>query len=243
MNFSISERALLELSRRPADEASERPDITTIKAYMRRALDKGFPFEGHLEYVDLGVDQSTGTFMIRAIFPNPDMQIFPGLFVRIRIPIGTVENAVLLPERSLGADQAGRFAMIVGDDNVVERRNVELGAKYGEMVIIMDGLSGDETVVIDGIQRSRPGAKVTPKETQLSNVEGELEVVEEGSQSPLEDKSVVPKPDNEVGADPAFVTDVAYTVDGRLEHQIERADTEAMADLHQLRHLRFAVAN
>lgn len=195
VNFNISERALLRASRRPDGESAARPDITTIKAYIRRATDKGFPFEGHLEYADLGVDQSTGTFMIRGIFPNPNMQIFPGLFVRIRIPLGVTENAVLVPERALGADQAGRFAMIVGEDNIVERRNVEIGAKYDDMVVVSDGLNGNELVVIDGIQRSRPGAKVSPKETQLSEVEGELEDVEEGSQSPIEDESAVPTPD------------------------------------------------
>ena len=188
VNFNISERALLRVTQRANGDSSEKPDITTIKAYMRRAVDKGFPFEGHLEYADLAVDQSTGTFMIRGIFPNPKMEIFPGLFVRIRIPMGTTENAVLVPERSIGADQAGRFVMIVGDDNVVERRNVELGAKYDDKVVVTDGLNGNELVVIDGIQRSRPGAKVSPTETRLSEVEGSLEAVEEGSQSPIEDE-------------------------------------------------------
>ena len=202
VNFNISERALLSASR--AGDASERPDITTIKAYMRRAIDKGFPFVGNLEYADLGVDQSTGTFMIRGIFPNPTKTILPGLFVRVRIPMGTTENAVLVPERSLGADQAGRFVMVVGDDNVVERRNVEVGAKYEDMVVVSDGLNGDESIVIDGIQRTRPGAKVTPKETQLAKVDSDLEIVEEGSQSPIEDASTVPTPEDREGADAAL---------------------------------------
>ena len=193
VNFSISERALLRATRARGDK-SVRPDITTIKAYMRRALDKGFPFEGHLDYADLGVDQSTGTFMIRAIFPNPDMKIFPGLFVRIRIPMGTIKDAVLIPERAVGADQAGRFLMIVVDDNVVERRNVEIGAKYEDMVVVSDGLNGDELVVIDGIQRSRPGARVSPKEIQLSKLKDELESVEEGNQPPPEDAAAEDAP-------------------------------------------------
>jgi len=193
VNFNISERAILAVSER-ADHESPRTDITTVKAFMRRAIDKGFPFVGHLEYADLAVDQSTGTFLIRAIFPNPDRKILPGLFVRIRVPLGVTENAVLIPERALGADQAGRFAMIVGDDGVVERRNVGIGAKYGEMVLVTDGLNGNERVVIDGIQRSRPGAEVTAKEIKLSPVEGQLESVEEGSQSPIDDPTATPTP-------------------------------------------------
>jgi RND family efflux transporter MFP subunit len=177
--FNISERALLEAAKKRSRQSSK-TDITGIKAYLRRALDDGFPFEGHLDYADLGVDQSTGTFTIRAVFPNPNLEILPGLFVRVRIPLGTTHNAVLLPERSIGFDQVGRFVMIVGDGNIVERRNIELGAKYGDMVVIASGLSGTETVVIDGIQRARPGGEVTPKETQLARVEGSIETVEEG---------------------------------------------------------------
>jgi RND family efflux transporter MFP subunit len=165
--FNISERSLLRTRSGVKGKSEERPDISSIKAFLRRAVDEGFPYEGHLDYFDLGVDQSTGTFKIRAVFPNKSLDLFPGLFVRIRIPIGTTENAVLLPERCVAVDQAGRFVLILDDKNVVERRNITLGEKYGEMVVITDGLDGTETVVIDGIQRARPGATVTPKETKL----------------------------------------------------------------------------
>jgi membrane fusion protein (multidrug efflux system) len=165
--FNISERSLLRARSGVKDKPRERPDITRIKAYLRRAVDEGFPFEGNLDYADLGVDQSTGTFTIRAVFPNKSLELFPGLFVRVRVPIGTVENAVLLPERCVAVDQAGRFVLILDDQNVVARCNVKLGEKYGELVVIADGLDGTETVVIDGIQRARPGATVTPKEIQL----------------------------------------------------------------------------
>ena len=178
--FNISERALLRASQRSSRDTTGKPDITEIKAYVKRALDDGFPFEGNLDYADLGVDQSTGTYTIRAVFPNPNLDILPGLFVRIRIPLDTIEDAVLLPERSIGFDQVGRYVMIVGEGNVAERRNVELGAKYGEMVVIADGLSGNETVVIDGMQRARPGSEVTPNEIQLPTVKGSIETVEEG---------------------------------------------------------------
>ena len=165
--FNISERALLLATAMSDDGAREKVDLKQIKAYVRRTLDKGFPFEGNLDYADLGVDQSTGTFTVRAKFPNPDRNLFPGLFVRIRIPVGTTENAVLIPERSVGADQAGRYVMIVADNNIAERRNVILGAKFGEMVVVIEGLDGKETIVVDGLQRARPGATVTPKVIQL----------------------------------------------------------------------------
>ena len=156
--FNISERSLLRARSGVKDKPRERPDITRIKAYLRRAVDEGFPFEGNLDYADLGVDQSTGTFTIRAVFPNKSLELFPGLFVRVRVPIGTVENAVLLPERCVAVDQAGRFVLILDDQNVVARCNVKLGEKYGELVVIADGLDGTETVVIDGIQRGPAGS-------------------------------------------------------------------------------------
>ena len=185
--FNISERALLQATEGRRKEGVARVDVTDVKAFMRRATDKGFPFEGHLDYADLGVDQSTGTFMIRAVFPNPNYEIVPGLFVRVRIPM-TPEpvEAMLIPEIAVLADQAGRHVMIVGDDDVVERRNIEMGSKYGNLVVVSAGLNGDERVVVNGVQRARPGAKVTPKEISLEPVQGTLESVKQGVTNPPE---------------------------------------------------------
>lgn len=179
--FNISERSLLQARGDVRNESEEKTDLTKIKAYLRRAIDKGFPYEGHLDYFDLGVDQSTGTFKIRAVFPNKSRDLFPGLFVRIRIPIGTTEDAVLLPERCVAVDQAGRFVLVLDDKNVVERRNIKLGEKYGEMVVVMDGLDGTETVVIDGIQRARPGATVAPEKIQLDAPDTERSTEDTGA--------------------------------------------------------------
>jgi RND family efflux transporter MFP subunit len=165
--FSISENSLLQVMADSDRAADDTPDITRFKAFLQRGIDDGYPFEGNLDYADLGVDESTGTFTIRAVFPNPDMNLFPGLFVRIRIPLGTTENAVLIPERAVGADQAGRYVVIVGDKNVVERRNITVGAKYDDMVVVREGLSGDESVVIDGLLRARPGSTVDPKPAKV----------------------------------------------------------------------------
>jgi len=194
VNFNISERALLRTSRRSARASGGKPDLTTIKVYLQRALDKGFPFEGNLEYADLAVDQSTGTFLIRGIFANPNRAILPGLFVRVRVPMQNTDDAILVPERALGADQGGRFVLIVVDDNLVERRNVEVGTKYEDMVVVEGGLNGDELVITDGIQRSRPGAKVTPKETQLSQVKGSLETPNPAGKAPPEQGGPAPVP-------------------------------------------------
>lgn len=232
--FNINERALLEATKTKDGESRERMDLTQIKASLRRTLDKGFPFEGHLDYADLGVDQSTGTFTLRAIFPNPHLKLLPGLFVRIRVPLGTTENAVLLPERCVAADQAGRYVMIVdGDQNLVERRNVTLGARFGEMVVVIEGLDGSETVVIDGLQRARPGVEVTPTVIELDGTElSEEPVAEENAGEPesgdsdpssADSAESVPEP---VSAEPAS----APPSDGRSSTEPGVGESDSSSD-------------
>jgi len=205
--FNISERELLEASKGRPEGKGKRSDITHVKAFMRRVTDTGFPFAGHLDYADLGVDQSTGTYMIRAVFPNPDYKIVPGLFVRIRIPM-TPEpvDAILIPEVAVLSDQAGQHVMIVGDDDLVERRNIKLGAKYEDLIVVSDGLNGDEQVVINGIQRARVGAQVVTKSETLKPVEGTLDAVE---QSPPTSAKETPSAAADQDAAPNPATDSA----------------------------------
>jgi RND family efflux transporter MFP subunit len=176
-NFSISERRLLELTDSVRKDEKGELDRKSIAVFLKRENDKGFPFQGHYDYADLAVDQSTGTFMIRGIFPNPDRKILPGLFVAVRLPIGVQENAVLVPERAIAEDQAGRFVYVVDSENEVERRKVSVGMRVGEMVVVQEGVTTEDTIIVDGLQRARPGAKVNPQRIELkSEVEGDQTV-------------------------------------------------------------------
>ena len=199
-NLNISERTFLgvsdESTRQEREEMREK-DKVDLPLYLARANDTGFPYEGEFDYAALEVDQSTGTFMIRGIFPNPDLAIVPGLFVRIRIPIGTQEDALLVPERALGGDQTGRYLLVVNSENKVERRDVTAGAKHGELVVIEEGLKPDERVVVDGVQRARPGAVVRPQETVLAMATEAVQTDAQGVEPP-------PAAPSE---DPAFKTD------------------------------------
>lgn len=181
VNFNISERELLRLlDSAPRDEHGK-IEQNAIPLQLQRANDAEFAFDGFVESADLGVDQTTGTFRIRGQFANPERKILPGLFVRVRIPTGVQENAVLIPELAIAADQAGRFALIVVDGEegkIVERRNVAVGAQFGEYVVVEEGLAGDEWVVVNGLQRARPGAPVAAEETTLSAPEMELVEIE-----------------------------------------------------------------
>ena len=169
-NFSVNERALLEAIDRDGShrKGGKHHDKKTLPLFLQRATDSGFPFKGHFDYADLTVDQSTGTFMVRGVFANPDHRIIPGLFVRVRMPIGVQKNALLVPEAAMAADQAGRFVLVVDSKKVVERRNITIGSKQGSLVVVKTGLTPDERVIVAGIQRARPGSKVTPEETTIS---------------------------------------------------------------------------
>ena len=197
-SFNISEREFLQLVKRyPKRNAEGKTDAekTPIKLFLSRAGDKGFPFEGVFDYADLAVDQSTGTFLLRGLFQNKDRQIVPGLFVRIRIPVGVKENALLIPEKAIGADQGGRYLLAVNDESVVERHNIEIGAKYGDMIVVVEGLSADDRIIIDGVQRGRPGAKVTPEAKPLEDTSQAADTPAEKAQpSQPAEKQDEPKP-------------------------------------------------
>lgn len=167
--FSINENAFLKIrekrSRNPEDLADgEEPKIPIE---MQLQNETGYPHVGFFDYADLDVDMATGTFLIRARFANPDEKLVPGLFVRWRARIEEREDAILVPETALGSDQAGRFVLVVNSENKVERKGVDLGAQQEGFRVINRGLSGDERIVVNGIQRARPGATVAPQETTL----------------------------------------------------------------------------
>lgn len=173
--FTISESDLLQFNRQNAEEVSSAASTGTEDDDKEMRLDRqvfiglgdetGFPHEGRADYADLAVDQSTGTFEIRAVIPNPNRIIPPGAFIRIRVPQQEFE-AVLVDQRAIGRDQAGAFLLIVGDGDVVDRRTVTLGSVYDDLQAVTGDVGPEDRVIVNGLQRARPGAKVTPQELQ-----------------------------------------------------------------------------
>jgi RND family efflux transporter MFP subunit len=168
VNFNISERAFLELSEKTPRGKDRNVKKEIAKIYVRRAIDDGFPFTGNFDYADLTVDQTTGTFLVRGIFSNDRHDIVPGLFVTVRLPIGKLVDALLIPEVAVSTDQRGKYLLVVNDKSEVERRDVTLGIKVGSMVVVEKGIEAGQQVIIDGVQRARQGAKVTAKKTTLA---------------------------------------------------------------------------
>jgi RND family efflux transporter MFP subunit len=130
---------------------------------MGLANEAGYPHKGIIDFVDNRVDPNTGTILVRGVFANPQPYLLaPGLFVRIRVPIGTQAGALLVPDRALSTDQQGQFLLIVKPDNVVEHRAVEVGTLHGELRVIDSGVKPGEQFIVEGLQFARPGIKVTP---------------------------------------------------------------------------------
>jgi len=169
-NFTISDTAALRLQR--ARQGSSEPSSPETQAwrgmtvYLSREGDQGYPFVGKLDYVDPnGIDPSTGTLGLRAIFDNGDGQLMPGLFVSLRVPAADAANSLVIPERAVQRDQQGTYVLTMDTSNKVVRSAVELGQTVGGWAIISSGLTEQDLVVIDGIQFARPGAEALPKET------------------------------------------------------------------------------
>jgi RND family efflux transporter MFP subunit len=124
----------------------------------------GLEIEGEIDSLENTVDAATGTIRVRGVFPNPDARVFPGFFVRVRLPGELQEDALVVEETALGTDLGGRYLMIVGEGDIVERRYIEPGQLQGDNTrLILDGLEAGERYIIKGLQRARPGMPVTPK--------------------------------------------------------------------------------
>jgi RND family efflux transporter MFP subunit len=180
--FSMNESDLLRVMRmaREAGIPADNPDKIILELGL--ANETGFPHKGHLDYADSTVDSKTGTLELRGVFPNPGPPyiIVPGLFVRLRLPVAERENALMVTERALGLDQGGRYLLVVNNENKVEQRHIKIGALRDGMRVIEDGLKAEDSVVVKGIQRAIPGAKVTPQQAQAAK---EAEPAKESTES------------------------------------------------------------
>ena len=121
-----------------------------------------------MDYAAPQVDASTGTLEVRAIFDNKARGLLPGLFVRVRTPVEKLDKAILVPDVALGTSQEGRYLLVVGQDNVVQRKIVKTGDREGAYRIIESGIDPGDWVVTEGVQRALPGAKVNPQQIKLS---------------------------------------------------------------------------
>jgi RND family efflux transporter MFP subunit len=162
--FEVDERSYLKYTHlwRHGTSSGARNGNTPV--YLGLANETGFPRQGHLDFIDNRLDPHTGTMTGRAVFPNPDLTLVAGLFARTRLPGSSRYQALLLPDEAIGSDQSQRFVLVVNDQNTIEYRKVEPGPMIDGLRVIRNGLQPEDWVIVNGVQRVRPGARVDPQQ-------------------------------------------------------------------------------
>ncbi|MBS0208118.1 MAG: efflux RND transporter periplasmic adaptor subunit [Planctomycetes bacterium] len=161
--FDIDERTALRLRRLILD--GKLPVSADGKTHVNLALadEDDFSLEGTIDFFDNQIEAGTGTLRVRAVIENKDLLLAPGMFLRLRIPVTTPQQALLVHEESLGTDQGQRFLYVVNEKDEISYRRVQTGFLTAGMRVIQEGLEPGERVVVTGLQRVRPGVKVVPK--------------------------------------------------------------------------------
>ncbi|MHC4287853.1 MAG: efflux RND transporter periplasmic adaptor subunit [Planctomycetota bacterium] len=159
---NISETLLSQILKKAGKTDQDRREVNA-KLFVGLADEEGYPHEGVLNFIDNRLDATTGTAQIRGTVPNKNRLLYPGMFVRIRIPSIEETPSLLVYEKAIGTDLGGKFVLVVGQDNVIERRYVKLGQLYEDRRVIEEGLEAEDRYIYKGIQRARPGLPVTPK--------------------------------------------------------------------------------
>ncbi|MBX5229584.1 efflux RND transporter periplasmic adaptor subunit [Rhizobium sp. NLR9b] len=139
------------------------PPVEEIPVEVGTLADEGTPIKGKLQLIDNEVDASSGTIGVRAVFDNPGGRLIPGQFVRVRMGQPKAENKIVISDRAVGTDQDKKFVFVVDGENRVAYRQVQLGALTEGQRVVESGLKAGEKIVVNGLQRIRPGAVVVPQ--------------------------------------------------------------------------------
>ena len=171
VNFDADEQSLVRVQRatiaRTGKATPENVQAENIPVFVALGDESDFARRGTMVFVDNQIDPSTGTIHVRAVLPNADRLLSPGLFVRVRVPVGEARSGVLINDRAVGTDQDRKYVLVVNDKNVVEYRPVKLGPTQGGLRSVADGLAANDWVIVNGIQRARPGATVAPQKVSM----------------------------------------------------------------------------
>jgi membrane fusion protein, multidrug efflux system len=162
VNFPVTQRELLAfLSQHGGKEAARESTI-----YVRLADGTRYAQPGKINFLDVTVNQGTDTVQVRATFPNPDGLLIDGALVAVVAEHGAGDSALLVPQQALQADQAGSYVLVVDRDNKVQVRRIETGGARGTQMVVRKGLTADDRVITEGIQKVRPGQVVQAAEVK-----------------------------------------------------------------------------
>lgn len=157
INIQVSEKQLIDARRRGIDL-----DNPTVAPALLLSDGSSYPFEGVFDFLAPTVNRGTDTVTARATFPNSAKLLLPGQFVTVIVRQKQPESALAVPQASVQQDAKGYFVLLVGSDDTVELRRISVGRQISGDWIVLDGLAGGERVIVDGIQKAAPGAKVKP---------------------------------------------------------------------------------
>jgi RND family efflux transporter MFP subunit len=160
--FDVDDQTWVQIRQQLRKSTSFTPSVL-----LGLSNEKGYPHVGKLDFIDNQVDASTGTLRMRGLFENQERLLTPGLFVRIRLPLGGSHAALLVSDRAIDTDQGQKVIYVVNRDHVVEKRLVKLGGLHDGLREIESGLKADEQVIVEGIQRVRAGVTVSPAFTAM----------------------------------------------------------------------------
>lgn len=164
VNFNVSEpdvqRIRANLMKHGAISTEE---LKKIPVEIGLQTEEGYPHKGMLDYASPNLDPSTGTLAARAKFENPGRPLLPGYFVRVRVPLAPQPDVLLVPDRAVGADQSGRYVLVVNKDDVVEQRSIEIGRMVGELRVVNKGVTAEDRIVVSGLLAAVSGDKVEPQ--------------------------------------------------------------------------------
>lgn len=170
----IDENSLLKFNALAQAQKLQGATDGKVPVELQLADEEGFPHRGHIESFDNRLDPNTGSILLRAVFENKEERIVPGLFARIRVPLSARHTALLVEERAIGTDQGQKYVLSLSSSNTVQYRAVKLGPDVNGKRIIRDGLQAGEQIVVNGLQRVRPGMPVAPQTEVASQQEPSL---------------------------------------------------------------------
>ena len=162
--FDVNEQTYMRLKTLAAGATVE---SMAAPVMMNLVGESGYNHYGNIDFVDNQLNISTGTIRLRAAFNNPKGDFTPGMFVRLKMRVGAAYESILVDEKAIGTDLNHKFVLVLGENNVVEYRSVELGPKVEGLRSIRSGLSLGDVIVVNGLQRARPGAPVSPTEIDM----------------------------------------------------------------------------
>jgi RND family efflux transporter MFP subunit len=161
--FTISEQQVLNIKAELVRQGRTIAEVHNIPVEIGLQTEDGYSYKGTIDYIAPQVDPNTGTLEVRGIFDNKNLALIPGLFVRVRVPLGPPQPALLIDDIAIGANQLGSYVLVVNGQDVVEQRVVKTGPLQGGLRVIESGLQPGDKVVVDGVQRAVPGNKVAPE--------------------------------------------------------------------------------